>query len=48
MLSVNRSPVCRSRRQVRVIEGKGRTRIVVIEFKNFATALECYRSSEYA
>ena len=31
-----------------VVEGKGRSRIVVIEFKDYATALECYRSSEYA
>jgi uncharacterized protein (DUF1330 family) len=30
------------------VEGKGRSRTVVIEFKDFATALECYRSSEYA
>ena len=27
-----------------VAEGKGRSRIVVIEFKDYATALECYRS----
>jgi len=31
-----------------VVEGKGRSRIVVIESKDYATALECYRSSEYA
>ena len=31
-----------------VVEGKGRSRIVVIEFKDYATALECYRSPEYA
>jgi uncharacterized protein (DUF1330 family) len=31
-----------------VVEGKSRSRIVVIEFKDYATALECYRSSEYA
>jgi uncharacterized protein (DUF1330 family) len=31
-----------------VVEGAGRSRTVVIEFKDFATALECYRSSEYA
>jgi uncharacterized protein (DUF1330 family) len=31
-----------------VAEGKGRSRIVVIEFKDYATALECYRSPEYA
>ena len=27
-----------------VVEGKGRSRIVVIEFKDYATALACYRS----
>ena len=32
----------------RFVEGKGRARIVVIEFKDYATALECYRSPEYA
>ena len=26
-----------------VAEGKGRSRIVVIEFKDYAIALECYR-----
>ena len=31
-----------------VAEGKGRSRIVVIEFKDYATALECYRSPEYS
>jgi uncharacterized protein (DUF1330 family) len=31
-----------------VVEGTGRTRIVVIEFKDYATALECYHSPEYA
>ena len=31
-----------------VVEGRGRSRTVVIEFKDYATALECYRSSEYA
>ena len=34
--------------KVEVVEGKGRSRIVVIEFKDYATALECYRSAEYA
>jgi uncharacterized protein (DUF1330 family) len=28
-------------------EGKSRTRNVVIEFKDYATALACYRSAEY-
>jgi uncharacterized protein (DUF1330 family) len=31
-----------------IVEGTGRTRIVVIEFKDYATALECYHSPEYA
>ena len=31
-----------------IVEGKARSRIVVIEFKDYATALECYRSPEYA
>jgi uncharacterized protein (DUF1330 family) len=31
-----------------VVEGKGRTRAVLIEFKDYATALECYHSPEYA
>ena len=30
------------------VEGRGRSRVVVIEFKDYATALECYRSPEYA
>ena len=29
------------------MEGSARSRIVVIEFKDFATALACYRSPEY-
>ena len=29
-------------------EGKPRARVVVIEFPNYATAVECYRSPEYA
>jgi uncharacterized protein (DUF1330 family) len=29
------------------VEGKLRSRLVVIEFVDFATALECYRSPEY-
>ena len=31
-----------------VVEGEGRSRNVVIEFKDYATALACYHSSEYA
>ena len=30
------------------MEGKFRARMVVIEFPDYATALKCYRSSEYA
>ncbi len=30
------------------VEGQTRSRAVVIEFKDYATALECYRSPEYA
>ena len=26
-----------------ILEGSGRSRIVVIEFKDYATAIECYR-----
>jgi uncharacterized protein (DUF1330 family) len=29
------------------VEGRLRSRIVVIEFPDFATAVECYRSPEY-
>jgi uncharacterized protein (DUF1330 family) len=29
------------------MEGKLRSRVVVIEFKDYATALACYRSPEY-
>ena len=31
-----------------VVEGSGASRNVVIEFADYATALDCYRSSEYA
>jgi uncharacterized protein (DUF1330 family) len=30
------------------VEGQSRSRNVVIEFKDYATALACYRSPEYA
>jgi uncharacterized protein (DUF1330 family) len=30
-----------------VVEGKTRSRNVVLEFKDYATALACYRSPEY-
>ena len=30
------------------VEGQMRSRLVVIEFRDYATALECYRSPEYA
>jgi uncharacterized protein (DUF1330 family) len=30
------------------VEGKSRSRTVVIEFKDYATALACYHSPEYA
>ena len=30
------------------VEGQPRSRVVVIEFKDYATALACYRSPEYA
>lgn len=31
-----------------VVEGSGRSRVVVLEFKDYATALACHRSPEYA
>ena len=31
-----------------VVEGRGRSRTVVIEFNDFETALACYHSPEYA
>lgn len=34
--------------QAEVVEGKCRSRFVVIEFPDYAAALECYRSPEYA
>lgn len=34
--------------QNEVVEGRSRDRLVVIEFADYATALACYRSPEYA
>ncbi len=31
-----------------VVEGKSRSRIVVLEFPDYETAMACYRSPEYA
>src|SRR5215207_4877644 len=31
-----------------LVEGRGHSRTVVLEFKDFDTALACYRSPEYA
>jgi uncharacterized protein (DUF1330 family) len=34
--------------QAEVVEGQAKSRRVVIEFKDYETALACYRSPEYA
>jgi len=34
--------------QTDIVEGKSRSRIIVLEFPTYATALACYRSPEYA
>jgi len=34
--------------QFEAVEGESRARNIVIEFKDYATALACYRSGEYA
>jgi uncharacterized protein (DUF1330 family) len=34
--------------QTEVVEGKARSRIIVIEFASYQVALDCYRSPEYA
>ena len=31
-----------------IVEGKGRSRTVLLEFKDYPSALACYRSPEYA
>jgi uncharacterized protein (DUF1330 family) len=34
--------------KMEVVEGKSRSRVVIIEFPDYDAALACYRSSEYA
>jgi uncharacterized protein (DUF1330 family) len=34
--------------KIEVVEGKSRSRIVIIEFPSYEAALTCYRSPEYA
>ena len=34
--------------QSETVEGRGRARVVLLEFADYATALACYRSPEYA
>jgi len=34
--------------KMEVVEGKNRSRVVIIEFPGYEAALKCYRSAEYA